>query len=118
MLKFAHTNFNVLDLNRSIKFYKEALGLSEVSRIDFGDFILLYLGDGKSDYTLELTWRADKKTPYELGDNKTHIAFTTEDFDKVHELHKKMGCICRENLDMGIYFINDPDGYLIEILGG
>ena len=39
-----------------------------------------------------------------------------DDFDKAYELHKEMGCICFENKEMGIYFINDPDNYWIEIL--
>lgn len=117
MFKFAHNNLNVLDLQRSLKFYKDALNLNEVSRIDNGDFILVYLGDSfGSHHKLELTWLAEKKTPYELGDNESHLAFTTKNFDEAHELHKKMNCICYENEAMGIYFIEDPDGYWIEIL--
>ena len=72
MFQFNHFNFNVLDLEKSLKFYKDALGF--------------------------------------------HLALTADDFDKAHELHEKMGCICFENHDMGIYFINDPDGYWIEII--
>ncbi len=117
MFKFAHNNLNVLDLERSLKFYKDALDLTEKSRMDCGDFILVYLGDEfNSQHKLELTWLADKKTPYNLGDNEVHIAFTTDNFDEAHARHKKMNCICYENLEMGIYFIEDPDGYWIEIL--
>ena len=43
-------------------------------------------------------------------------AFRTEDFEAAHALHEKMGCICYENPAMGIYFINDPDGYWLEIV--
>ena len=58
----------------------------------------------------------DQKEPYNLGDEEFHLALTADDFDKAHALHEKMGCICFENHDMGIYFINDPDGYWIEII--
>ena len=115
--QFAHNNLNVLDLDRSLAFYKEALGLSEVRRMDTGDFILVYLGDAcKSKHLLELTWLRDRKEPYQLGDNEFHLAFTTKDFDAAYEKHKAMGCICYENKAMGIYFISDPDGYWLEVL--
>ena len=64
----------------------------------------------------ELTWMRDRETPYNLGDNETHIAFVTEDYDAAHEHHAKMGCICYENASMGLYFIEDPDGYWLEVL--
>lgn len=115
--QFAHNNLNVLDLDKSLAFYKEALGLSEVRRMDAGDFILVYLGDAcKSKHLLELTWLRDRKEPYQLGDNEFHLAFTTKDFDAAYEKHKAMGCICYENKAMGIYFISDPDGYWLEVL--
>ena len=117
MFRFAHNNINVLDLKRSLAFYEEALGLREVRRIDGGDFVIVYLGDShKSRHLLELTWLKDRKEPYNLGDNEFHLAFTADDFDAAHEKHKQMGCICYENPSMGIYFINDPDGYWLEIL--
>lgn len=117
MFKFAHNNLNVLNLERSLKFYEEALKLTEKSRKDCGDFILVYLGDKyNSQHRLELTWLADRKEPYNLGDNEFHLAFTTKNFNDAHSLHEKMGCICYENKEMGIYFIEDPDGYWIEIL--
>lgn len=116
--KFAHNNINVLDLERSLKFYEEALGMVEVRRKEAADgsFILVFLGDEQTSHQLELTWLRDRKEPYNLGDNEIHLAFTTKDFDKAHELHKKMDCICYENEAMGIYFIADPDGYWLEIL--
>ena len=86
MFQFNHFNFNVLNLEKSLEFYKEALGLDVVREKDASDgsFKIVYLGDGSSDFLLEL--------------------------------HEKMGCICFENHDMGIYFINDPNGYWIEII--
>ena len=98
-MKFSmlHNNINVFDLDRSMKFYAEALGLFEVGRIapETGDFIIVYLGDGTSGHKLELTWLRDREEPYDLGE---------------------MGCVAFINEDMGIYFITDPDGYWLEIL--
>lgn len=115
---FAHYNYNVLDLEKSLAFYQEALGLEEVSRkeAEDGSFILVYLGDGKTEFNLELTWLRDWDRPYNLGDNEVHLAFTVEDFEAAHAKHKEMGCICFENEAMGIYFISDPDGYWLEIV--
>ena len=113
---FAHNNFNVLDLEKSLAFYKEALGLTEVRRKEKPEFTLVFLGDGKTPHTLELTWLKDRKAPYNLGENEFHLAFRVDDFDAAYALHKKMGCICYENKAMGIYFISDPDGYWLEIV--
>jgi lactoylglutathione lyase len=116
--QFAHNNFNVLNLEKSLKFYKEALGLVEVKRFvqENGDFILVYLGDGSTQHSLELTWLKDRTGAYNLGENEFHLAFTVDDFDAAYEHHKQMGCICYENKEMRIYFINDPDNYWLEIL--
>ena len=118
MLSFNHFNFNVLDLEKSITFCKEALGLTPVreKNAEDGSFKLVYLGDGHSDFTLELTWLKDRSEPYNLGENEFHLAFTTDEYDAYHEKHQKMGCIVFENPAMGIYFITDPDGYWIEIV--
>ena len=115
---FCHNNFNVLNLEKSLEFYKNALGLVETKRTvaEDGSFILVFLGDGESTHKLELTWLRDWDRPYNLGDNEFHLALEVEDFDKAYELHKEMGCICFENKEMGIYFIADPDNYWIEII--
>ena len=115
---FSHNNINVFDLDKSLKFYEEALGLS-VSRIKEADdksFKLVFLGDGKTPHKLELTWLKQRDVPYDLGDNEIHLAFETTDFEAAYDKHKKMGCVCFENKAMGVYFIEDPDGYWIEIL--
>lgn len=115
---FAHNNLNVLDLEKSLAFYKEALGLKEVRRKEASDgsFTLVFLSDDTTTHQLELTWLKDREDPYDLGDNEIHLAFRTDDYYAAYELHKKMGCICYENKDMGIYFIKDPDGYWLEII--
>lgn len=115
---FAHNNINVLKLEKSMAFYKDALQLTEVRRIKApdGSFIIVFLGDGTTTHLLELTWLKDRREPYNLGDNEFHLAFKVDDFAAAHALHEKMGCICFENKAMGIYFINDPDDYWLEIL--
>ena len=113
-----HFNINVLDLEKSLDFYERALGLKEVKRkkADDGSYVIVYLGDGETDNKLELTWLKSQEKPYDLGDEEFHIAFKTADFDAAHALHQEMGCICYENEAMGIYFINDPDGYWLEVV--
>ncbi|EKD31468.1 MAG: hypothetical protein ACD_77C00325G0007 [uncultured bacterium] len=116
--RFVHNNINVLDLNKSLFFYREALDLTEVRRIapEDGSFIIVFLSDGLSEQQLELTWLRDWEKPYNLGDNEFHLAFRTDDYEAAHKKHNEMGCICYENPKMGIYFINDPDGYWLEVL--
>ena len=92
MIKFNHFNFNVLDLQRSLDFYEEALNLKPVRE------------------------KKAKDGSFTLGELEYHLAFVTDVYDAWHEKHKEMGIICFENPDMGIYFIHDPDGYWIEIV--
>lgn len=117
--RFDHFNINVTNLERSIEFYQKALGLSELRRKEASDgsFILVYLSDGVSPFSLELTWLRDHPEAYELGENESHLCFRVQgDYDEVRKYHKEMNCVCFENDRMGLYFINDPDDYWIEIL--
>lgn len=117
--RFDHFNINVLDLQRSIAFYEKALDLKEHHRKEASDgsFILVYLADDQENFLLELTWLRDRQEAYELGDNESHLCFRVAgDYDAVRAYHKEMGCVCFENEAMGLYFINDPDDYWIEVL--
>lgn len=116
--KMIHENYNVTDLDRSLSFYKQALGLKEKRRKTAKDdsFIIVYIGNEESEFELELTWLKDHPQPYDIGEEEFHLAFKTDDFEAAHKLHEKMGCICYENPSMGIYFIQDPDGYWLEII--
>ena len=114
--KMIHENYNVSDLDRSLAFYKEALGLEEIRRKTTEDFIIVYIGNAETDFELELTWLKEHPQPYDLGEDEFHLAFRTDDYEAAHALHEKMGCICFENPSMGIYFIEDPDGYWLEII--
>lgn len=114
---FAHNNYNVIDLEKSLAFYKEALGLVELRRREAEKFTLVFLGDGHTNHQLELTWLRDWDKPsYNLGDNEFHLCFRVNDYEAAYQKHKEMGVICYENPGMGLYFIADPDGYWIEIV--
>ena len=117
--RFDHFNINVLNLQRSIAFYEKALGLKEHHRKEASDgsFTLVYMADDQENFISELTWLRDRKEAYELGDNESHLCFRVAgDYDAVRAYHKEMGCVCFENEAMGLYFINDPDDYWIEVL--
>lgn len=118
MFQFNHFNFNILDLERSLKFYEEALDLKPVreKNASDGSYKLVFLGDGVTDFQLELTYLVDRTEPYDLGEQEFHLAFAVPDMEAAHARHERMGCICFENPSMGIYFIEDPDGYWIEII--
>ena len=89
--QMVHENYNVKDLERSIEFYKNALGITEKRRIEApdGSFIIVYLGNKTTDFELELTWLRDFDRPYNLGDCEFHLAFRTDNFEAAHKLHKK-----------------------------
>jgi lactoylglutathione lyase len=116
--QFDHNNINVRDLHKSLDFYRRALGLVETRRYEPPDrsFELVFLGDGKTGHKLELTWLRERTESYNLGDNEFHLAFRVDDYDAAYARHKEMGCVCYENPSMGIYFIEDPDGYWLEII--
>ena len=117
-MRFDHFNFNVLDLERSLRFYKDAFGFTPVREKEAADgsFRLVYLGDGETGFQLELTWLRDQTEPYDLGELEYHLAVRTGDYEAVHRRHQEMGIVCFENPSMGIYFVQDPDGYWIEVV--
>ena len=116
--KMVHENYNVQDLEKSLAFYEKAVGLKERRRKEApdGSYIIVFVANEHADFELELTWLKDHPDKYDIGEEEFHLAFHTDDFDAVHKLHEEMGCICFENPAMGIYFIQDPDGYWLEII--
>lgn len=115
--KMVHMNINTMDLEKSDKFYREALGLEESRRkeAEDGSFVLIYYVDSNNDFELEITWLRDRKEPYDLEDNEIHLCFRTDKYEEAKKYHKDMGVVVFENEDMDVYFIEDPDGYWIEI---
>lgn len=116
--KMDHENYNVSDLEKSLAFYEEALGLKEVRRnvAEDGSYIIVYVANEAADFQLELTWMRDHPQKYDLGECEFHLAFRVDDYEAAYEKHKEMGCICYGNESMGVYFITDPDGYWIEVV--
>jgi lactoylglutathione lyase len=124
MAKAIHMMVRVLDLDRSIGFYRTALGLDVADRFDFDSFTLVYLRNAEADFEVELTLNKDRTEPYAHGDSYGHVAFCVDDLDGLHaqltaagiapnpikEFHREGGLMAR------FFFIQDPDGYKIEVL--
>ncbi|MCQ4636682.1 VOC family protein [Anaerovorax odorimutans] len=113
-----HSCITVLDLEKSLAFYEKALGLKPVRTIEAedGSSKIVFLGTEGNPCQLELTWIRDRKEPYNLGDNEIHIGFRVDDYDAALAYHKEMDCVCFENPKFGVYFIEDPDGYWMEVV--
>ncbi|MCH2111626.1 MAG: VOC family protein [Planctomycetes bacterium] len=115
----AHTMIRVRDLAASLDFYCGFLGLQEVRRKDLGDeAILVFLGDERDAYFLELTWNKDGRD-YELGNQFGHLAFHVADLAVVIAQVEERGWWYRESKPTSsskYIFVRDPDGYDIEIL--
>ena len=92
--KMVHENYNVKDLDASLKFYEEALGLTERRRkvSEDGSFIIVYVGNETTPFELELTWLKDHPQAYDIGEEEFHLAFHVDDYEGAHALHEKMGC--------------------------
>ncbi|ASW43567.1 lactoylglutathione lyase [Clostridium isatidis] len=118
-----HTCIRVKDLNASLKFYKEALGLFETRRKDFPEhkFTLVYLSNEEGGYEIELTYNYDVEKPYDLGNGFSHIAVGTEDLEGMREKHIALGYEVTPLKGLPgsaptYYFVTDPDGYKIEVI--
>ncbi len=123
--KLEHACIRVMDLEKSLKFYKEALGLEEVRRKDFPEwkFTLVYLSDEDRNFEIELTYNYDPEKPYELGNGFSHFALTVADLEGSHTAHKEAGYNVTDPKGLPgeqpmYYFVTDPDGYMIEIIRG
>lgn len=117
MVTMNHVCVHVLDLSRSLDFYQEALGLTVQRRLSMPErgWELVFLGDGVTDYQLELCQETGRTAPFALGDDTPHVALTAQDFDALKARHRELGLVFDE-LPNGIYFIRDPDGHILEIL--
>ena len=118
-----HSCLRVMNLEKSEKFYKEALGFVVASRKDYTEykFTLSYLRSPGSDFELELTWNHDQAVPYELGDGYSHLAVGVADLEASHKRHEEMGLEPKPLKGLPgqgarFYFLADPDGYLVEVV--
>ena len=117
MTTMSHVCIRVLDLDRSLTFYRDALGLvpqREMTMEDRG-WHLVFLGDNETPFQLEL-WKVIARTlPFHLWDDTPEVSVSAKEFVALKARHRAEGRIVDE-LAGGIYFIQDPDGHLLEIL--
>lgn len=124
MAKAIHTMIRVLDEARSVKFYEQAFGLGVVERLDFETFTLVYLANPESDFELELTVNKGRAEPYALGDGYGHFAVSVADLDAEHDRFGALGLNPKKIVEFNrdgqllarFFFVEDPDGYKIEVL--
>jgi len=124
LAKAIHSMIRVLNEARSVSFYKTAFALEIADRLDFETFTLVYLRNAEADFEVELTVNKDRTEPYTLGDGYGHIAFCVDDLDAEHARFEQAGFSPRKivefNRDGGLlarfFFVEDPDGYKIEVL--
>jgi lactoylglutathione lyase len=124
MAKAIHSMIRVLDLDRSIAFYRNAFGLEPADRYEFGDFTLVYLRNAEADFEVELTLNHGRTEPYALGDGYGHLAVSVEDVEAAHARATDLGLAAtpvKELRNGGrplarFFFLTDPDGYKIEVL--
>ena len=124
MAKAIHTMIRVLEEARSLAFYKKAFGLDIADRLDFPEFTLVYLSNAETPYEVELTINKGHIEPYNLGDGYGHVAFVVEDLDAEHRRFEAEGLRPRKIVELNkdgkqigrFFFVEDPDGYKIEVL--
>lgn len=124
MAKAIHSMIRVLDEERSVAFYNKAFGLTVADRLDFPDFTLLYLSNADSTFELELTVNKGQTEAYDLGNGYGHLAFSVEDAAAERARFEAEGLNPRKLVDFApggeviarFFFVQDPDGYEIEVL--
>jgi len=124
-MRFLHTMLRVGDLDKSIKFYTEIFGMELLRKKDYpdGKFTLAFLGYGEEteNTAIELTHNWDTDS-YDLGSGFGHLAIEVDDvYAAVDTIKQQGGKIIREAGPMNagntiIAFVEDPDGYQIELL--
>ena len=124
MSKVIHTMIRVLDLDRSMRFYRDVLGMEESHRLDFPDFALVYLRNADNDFEIELTLNKGREEPYTHGTGYGHIAVVVADAAAERQRVARLGYQPADlkefkrdgELLARFFFIQDPDGYKIEVL--
>ena len=124
MAKAIHTMIRVRDEDKSVDFYRKAFGMDVADRFDFDSFTLVYMRSPESEFEIELTVNKEQGEPYSHGDGYGHVAFTVDDLDAEHQRVKSLGLEARDivefhrdgSLMARFFFMQDPDGYKIEVL--
>ena len=121
--KTIHSMIRVIDEARTVAFYGKAFGLEVADRYPKDDFTIVYMRNAKSPFELELTVNGSRDQPYEKGDGYGHLAVLVDDLEAEHARMKSEGLEPGDlkDIDLGgkarFFFVEDPDGYKIEVLG-
>lgn len=124
MAKAAHSMIRVLDEDRAVAFYRDALGLDRIDINRFDGFSLIYLSNAETGFEVELTVNDDRSEPYAHGDGYGHLAVVVDDLDDAHRRMTDLGYAPRDIRDFHkdgrpfarFFFVADPDGYQIEVI--
>jgi len=114
--RLEHNCIYVTDMERTVAFYEKALDLKVLRKKDSETMKLTFLGNEESSQQVEIVHMVGRTKPYDHGENSVHFALRTDDIDAAKARHAEMGCIDHDLPDFGVYFLKDPDGYLIEIM--
>ena len=118
-MKYLHTMVRVLDLDKSLHFYRDLLGLTVTRRteVEAGRFTLVYLATAEGEPELELTYNWDQQEPYSYGRNFGHLAYAVDDIYEICQKLQDNGItILRPPRDGRMAFVRSPDGISIELL--
>jgi lactoylglutathione lyase len=124
MVRPIHMMLRVKDEARSVDFYRRAFGLDVAERVDFPDFTLIYMRPPQGSFEVELTVNKGRSEPYNLGDGYGHVAFVADDLEAERARMTAAGLTPKDIKEMThegktfgkFFFIEDPDGYKIEVL--
>jgi lactoylglutathione lyase len=124
LAKSIHSMIRVVDEARSVSFYEKAFNLSVADRLDFDSFTLVYMSNAETEFELELTINKGRSEPYDLGDGYGHLAVSVDNLDEEHARFEREGLNPRKLVEFErdgallarFFFVQDPDGYEIEVL--
>lgn len=124
MTKIIHSMIRVLDLDKSLAFYRDVLDLHPAHTLDFPDFALVYLRNPQNDVEIELTLNKGRTEAYTHGTGYGHVGVVVDDVAAKHAALVAAGHAPTpvkefkrgEELLARFFFIQDPDGYKIEML--
>jgi lactoylglutathione lyase len=124
MAKAIHLMVRVLDEARSVDFYRNAFSLDVADRFEFDDFTLIYLRNSEADFEVELTINKGRGEPYSHGSGYGHLAVAVDDLEAEHRRLSALGFAPKDikefhrgaALMAKFFFLEDPDGYKIEVL--
>jgi lactoylglutathione lyase len=114
--KLEHNCIYVTDMQRALDFYEKALDLKELRRKSSPEMDIVFIGNDQSAQQVEVIREAGRTKAYDHGENSVHFALRTDEIDAAKARHTAMGCIDHEVPAFGVYYIKDPDGYLVEIM--